>query len=107
MRSPVEFDRPARQAKQAKSSELAFIMTPVKVLFRGYQIILSPINRQVCQTYPSCSHYGLDAVRRYHMKGVFMTTDRLLRCGHEQKYDKRVRVGRQILLFDPVPERKK
>ncbi|MCK5314588.1 MAG: membrane protein insertion efficiency factor YidD [Anaerolineales bacterium] len=51
-------------------------------LFRLYQMTLSrglPAN--TCRFYPSCSHYGYQAVYKYGaLKGGFMAIWRVLRC---------------------------
>jgi hypothetical protein len=51
-------------------------------LIRFYQITLSrglPAN--TCRFYPSCSHYGYQAVYKYGaLKGSWMAIKRLLRC---------------------------
>jgi putative membrane protein insertion efficiency factor len=52
---------------------------PVLGLIRFYQRFLSQPN--VCRFYPSCSHYGYQAIYKYGvLKGVPMTVWRLLRC---------------------------
>ena len=48
-----------------------------------YRFILSPVVRLFvqCRYHPSCSQYGLDAVRKYGAwKGGFMAAKRVLRC---------------------------
>jgi len=51
-------------------------------LFRLYQMTLSkglPLN--TCRFYPSCSHYGYQAVYKYGaLKGFGMAVWRVLRC---------------------------
>jgi len=50
-------------------------------LFRGWQLFVSPLYGQTCRFYPSCSAYGVEAVRRHGaVRGVWLTTRRLLRC---------------------------
>jgi putative membrane protein insertion efficiency factor len=50
-------------------------------LIRGYQILLSPRLGQVCRYYPTCSHYGLAAIKNHGAgKGTLLTTWRVLRC---------------------------
>jgi len=50
-------------------------------LIRGYQILLSPRIGQVCRYYPTCSHYGLEAVKVHGAgKGSLLTVWRVLRC---------------------------
>lgn len=50
-------------------------------LIRAYQILLSPRIGQVCRYYPTCSHYGLQAVKVHGAgKGSLLTAWRVLRC---------------------------
>ena len=53
-------------------------------LIRLYQILLSPLvnwRGPVCKYYPSCSHYGYEAVKTHGaVKGGGMTVWRVLRC---------------------------
>lgn len=50
-------------------------------IIRSYQILLSPRIGQVCRYYPSCSHYGLSAVKVHGAgKGSLLAAWRVLRC---------------------------
>ena len=50
-------------------------------LIRAYQILLSPRIGQVCRYYPTCSHFGLEAVKVHRAgKGSLLTAWRILRC---------------------------
>lgn len=51
-------------------------------LLRGYQMFLSPlIAANTCRFYPSCSHYGYQAIYKYGiLKGIPLTVWRVLRC---------------------------
>ena len=50
-------------------------------IIRAYQILLSPRIGQVCRYYPTCSHYGLEAVKAHGAgKGSLLTAWRVLRC---------------------------
>jgi putative membrane protein insertion efficiency factor len=50
-------------------------------LIRGYQILLSPRIGQVCRYYPTCSHYGLEAVKVHGAgKGSLLAAWRVMRC---------------------------
>ena len=50
-------------------------------IIRFYQILLSPRIGQVCRYYPSCSHYGLAAVKVHGAgKGSLLAAWRVLRC---------------------------
>ncbi|MHB8133352.1 MAG: membrane protein insertion efficiency factor YidD [Anaerolineaceae bacterium] len=52
------------------------------VLIRLYQKIVSPaLPANTCRFYPSCSHYGYQAIYRYGVfKGMALTIWRILRC---------------------------
>ena len=50
-------------------------------LIRAYQIGLSPRIGQVCRYYPSCSHYGLEAIKVHGAgKGSVLAAWRIMRC---------------------------
>jgi uncharacterized protein len=51
-------------------------------LIRGYQASLSKtLPSNTCRFYPSCSHYGYQAIYKYGaLKGGVMTVWRVLRC---------------------------
>ena len=50
-------------------------------IIRAYQIGLSPRLGQVCRYYPSCSHYGLEAIKVHGAgKGSLLAAWRILRC---------------------------
>jgi putative membrane protein insertion efficiency factor len=48
---------------------------------RGYQRLISRYTPASCRFYPSCSQYGLQAIRRHgFLRGVALGTWRILRC---------------------------
>lgn len=50
-------------------------------IIRFYQIVISPLKPPTCRFYPTCSHYGLEAVQRYGaFKGGWLTIKRILKC---------------------------
>ena len=58
-----------------------------------YQKYLSPLKSTKCPYFPSCSQYGLEAVRQYGtLKGGLMSAWRILRCNPFSKGG-----------YDPVP----
>jgi putative membrane protein insertion efficiency factor len=54
----------------------------VLALIRLYQKTISPgLPEGTCRFYPSCSHYGYQAIYKYGaLKGSIMTVWRVLRC---------------------------
>ncbi len=55
---------------------------PILLLIRIYQLVVSPaLPANTCRFYPSCSHYGYQAVYKYGaIKGTLMAIWRVLRC---------------------------
>jgi len=50
-------------------------------LIRTYQMTISPLLGDVCRYYPTCSHYGLEAIRSHGpIKGSLLAAWRILRC---------------------------
>ena len=48
---------------------------------RVYQMTISPLLGPVCRYYPSCSHYGREAISVHRAgKGLLLTVWRLARC---------------------------
>ena len=50
-------------------------------IIRFYQLTISSITPPSCRFYPSCSHYGYEAIEKYGaIKGSWMATKRVCRC---------------------------
>ncbi|RLQ97847.1 membrane protein insertion efficiency factor YidD [Falsibacillus albus] len=50
-------------------------------LIRVYQKFISPIKPPSCRFYPTCSHYGLEAVQRFGaIKGGWLAIKRISKC---------------------------
>lgn len=66
-------------------------------LIRFYQKFISPLKPPSCRFYPTCSHYGLEAFKRFGVfKGSYLTAIRIIKCNPFHPGG-----------FDPVPEKKK
>ena len=57
----------------------------LQVIFSGiirvYQYTLSPILGPSCRFYPSCSHYGYEAIQKHGLiKGGWLAVTRIGRC---------------------------
>ncbi len=51
------------------------------MLIRGYQLAISPLLGPRCRFNPTCSNYGIEALRRFGMlKGSWLTAKRILKC---------------------------
>lgn len=65
-----------------ESSELKYAAT---ALIRLYQKFVSSQDGPSCGFSPSCSRFGMAAIREFGiMRGVLLTADRLLRCNGSQ-----------------------
>jgi hypothetical protein len=55
---------------------------PLLMLIRAYQAVISPtLPPDTCRFYPSCSHYGYQAIYKHGaIKGGLMAAWRVLRC---------------------------
>lgn len=50
-------------------------------LIRLYQMTLSPLIGRSCRYTPTCSNYGIEAIRKYGpFKGGWLTIKRVLSC---------------------------
>jgi putative membrane protein insertion efficiency factor len=64
-------------------------------MIRVYQTFVSSQQHDVCVFSPSCSHFGMESVKRLgFFRGVFLTADRLTRCNSM--------VAQGGYAFDPV-----
>ncbi|MFN5318340.1 MAG: membrane protein insertion efficiency factor YidD [Bacteroidia bacterium] len=53
----------------------------VIAIIKGYQKFISPALPPACRYYPSCSHYGVEAVQKYGaFRGSWLSLKRILRC---------------------------
>ncbi|MBE2898875.1 membrane protein insertion efficiency factor YidD [Pasteurellaceae bacterium TAE3-ERU1] len=64
-------------------------------LIKGYRVAISPLLGPRCRFTPTCSQYGLEAIKRFGaLKGGWLTLKRVLKC-HP------LSAGG----YDPVPEK--
>lgn len=69
---------------------LGIIFFPFKLLaillIMLYKILISPIFPKSCKYVPSCSSYGIVAIKRFgFFEGIFLTIKRVLRCHPKAK----------------------
>jgi hypothetical protein len=69
-----------------------------------YRSFLSPTLGARCPSYPSCSTYALEAVRRHGpLLGAALTSGRLLSEADEAAFAPRILVNGKLYVYDPVP----
>jgi len=99
MKSPDEFMKSSEPEEEVYTGALI----PFYSMIRLYQIFISPVKQENCRMYPSCSHYGIYAIKKFGLSGILMTADRLHRCGHDLEYYNRIITHGKIYYYD-LPE---
>jgi uncharacterized protein len=50
-------------------------------LIKFYRLVISPLKPPTCRFYPTCSEYGLQAIRKYGaIRGGYLTIKRIMKC---------------------------
>lgn len=84
---------------QENSNELQFVLSG---LFLVYKSFFSSQDNQRCSFHPSCSEFGLEAVKKLGVvRGVMCTCDRLTRCNGFSPKQYEIDMERRVLK-DPV-----
>ncbi len=66
--------------KKRKINPIAFVL---RISMYSYQNLISPIMSSDCAYDLSCSNYSKHVIKEYgYVKGVFLSSDRLMRCQH-------------------------
>lgn len=51
-------------------------------MIRFYKMAISPLLPAACRYTPTCSHYGMEAIKKYGpFKGGYLSMKRFLSCG--------------------------
>jgi len=57
------------------------LIFPFVALIKFYQILISPLLGSSCRYQPTCSEYGMEALKTWGLfKGLFMSVKRILKC---------------------------
>lgn len=57
------------------------LIFPFILLIRFYQYVISPAIGPKCRYTPTCSHYGIEALKKYGpVKGLWLTIKRVSKC---------------------------
>jgi len=57
------------------------ITSPLILLIRGYQLVISPLLGSNCRFMPTCSEYAMESLKAYGLiKGTFLTVKRIGKC---------------------------
>jgi len=71
-----------------------------------FQKTVSRADGRRCMMYPSCSHYSSQAFKKHgFIRGWVMTSDRLLRCGRDEKHiAEQIIIDNKVYVFDPLQQ---
>jgi hypothetical protein len=54
---------------------------PLILIIKIYQLIISPLFPPSCRFTPTCSHYSIEALKKYGiLKGSWLSFKRIIRC---------------------------
>jgi putative component of membrane protein insertase Oxa1/YidC/SpoIIIJ protein YidD len=73
------WDRWERVARKPLPDKTRSVLLPVRWAIRFFQEVVSPVDGPSCDFTPSCSAYGLEAVRKHGVLGIPMATERIVR----------------------------
>jgi uncharacterized protein len=89
--------------EQARSESLSSGQRAVGGVFRFFQEYISPVDGDRCPSYPTCSQYAQEAVRKHGVLiGLVMTFDRLIHESDETRRAPLIRAGESYRYYDPV-----
>jgi putative component of membrane protein insertase Oxa1/YidC/SpoIIIJ protein YidD len=92
-----------RAKEEARAGSLSSGQRAVGGLFRFFQEYISPVDGDRCPSYPTCSQYAQEAVRKHGVLiGLVMTFDRLLHESDETRRAPLIRAGDSYRYYDPV-----
>ncbi|HOG16090.1 MAG TPA: membrane protein insertion efficiency factor YidD [Syntrophales bacterium] len=98
---PWEADPAAQESGERKTAGLpdSFLVGSI----RFYQDVLSPVIGADCPMHPSCSAYGIEAVRKHgFLLGIFMIADRLIHESDEISLGTEIETEGRRKVHDPV-----
>jgi putative component of membrane protein insertase Oxa1/YidC/SpoIIIJ protein YidD len=91
---------PARDAESLSAFDATL---PLRLGILGYRALRSPDSPARCPSEPSCSAYGLQALRRHGpLAGYVLTADRLLHEANEGTVSPVARVRGGFKVVDPL-----
>jgi len=111
--SPFEFDKNkvvSRQIHSVAASDTKTTDTYISTQFcalsiylKFYRNLISPVRNNICPSYPSCSTYSFQAIKKFGaLKGIILTADRLLHEADERKLKNFITIDGIRKINDPL-----
>ena len=96
-------DGESASSATVRPQETSVTAVPFIWLLKFYQTVISPMDGDRCPMTPTCSLYGVQAIRKHGpLIGIIMTSDRLIHEADEQRFAPMVRVGNRYRYSDRV-----
>lgn len=90
-----------KEAEKEEGYSLGQLIT-LKFL-KFYREYISPVDSGKCPSYPSCSHYALQAVKKHgSLLGLLLTFDRLIHEADEVHRAPLIKINGEYRYFDPI-----
>ncbi|MGE5252929.1 MAG: membrane protein insertion efficiency factor YidD [Planctomycetaceae bacterium] len=89
--------------KESPASPLSPGQRAAQGVMRFFQSYISPVDGDRCPSYPTCSQYSVEAIRKHGVWiGLVMTFDRLIHESDEIGQAPRVKIYGSYRTYDPV-----
>jgi len=99
---PKEPREPAMRS-EARAGELSLGQRAAQGVMRFFQQYISPVDGDRCPSYPTCSQYSVEAIRKHGFWiGMVMTFDRLIHESDEIRKAPLIKIYGAYRYYDPV-----
>jgi len=100
---PWNFNNVATIEKPVHDDDISLVGHILISGVKFYQVLTSPVKSGGCPMYPTCSAYGIQAIKKHGaFIGFIMTADRLLHESNEMNITPFVKIGNRFRYYDPV-----
>jgi putative component of membrane protein insertase Oxa1/YidC/SpoIIIJ protein YidD len=100
------YEPPARMSDRHLPEAVPPTTVLAAALLSFYSDVISPVSGRRCPMKPSCSSYAREVFSEFGpVEAAAMTSDRLLRCGHDPRFYGRIDIGGRVRLDDPAIRR--
>jgi putative membrane protein insertion efficiency factor len=98
-----QHERNERSNRSAEGDNLSMASS---ISIKGIQFFIgyiSKVDGDRCPMYPTCSSYGIEAIKKHGvLAGIVMTVDRLIHENNEMDYAPVIKVGDSYRYYDPL-----
>jgi len=103
---PWDFNGTSHKELSGKSPEREDMSLASQISINGIKLFIRYISRvdgDRCPMYPTCSSYGIEAIKKHGvLTGIVMTADRLIHESNEMDYAPIIKVGDRYRYYDSL-----